>query len=914
MRHAWAAVLLAASLSHAATNLLTNPDVEQGQPGWGGNAELVQGDGVAHSGQTCFRGTVEKADDHRRITQTVKLDAGAVYEISFWARSDNQCSVVLWLQQGADRFSPGRVDDVPKNWKRCEWIVTPPKAGDWELQFIVPSTHGNGKPGSAWADDFAVVKLTSGKAVPLSADGELADQVSLVKAADGVIWAAHERYTDDRDVLVVSRLKAAGESLSVEQTWPVDFGAGTYTLWPRLVTGPAGTWLLTAAEVQRQWDIAAVPIADDGPGKPVFVTTDAPADSRVAGAVDDQMLHLAWQSSRDGDQRVWAADINQGRPTRPQVISEPDAYNPAVAVGGGRLYVVYDRFVGPNRDIYLKVKEGDAWLPERRLTQSNKHDLAPQAIWWRGGLWIAWEVGTHQGYRICSLDNKTVQLARVGTNGLEAAKGMPNGQPGRFVEQASLLVDGRDRLWLGWKQARGDRGRGGWDTHLRCYTGQSWSDAQQLTTTSGRARRSALVETPAGIVAACQSDNVQGAWASHEAAAQMWTSVAVVIGETSDAPPAADVATEPYADADDAKFTLAADWAQMGEEAEPFRFDYRGQALRGYFGNFHEHSDISICARAQDSRTEEDYVWMRHIARIDFGAVTDHAYNQAAPIWRYSEKITRAAWDPTRFVSFVGEEWTSNNEKTTKPPGYYGHRNLIFADPYFPRWLNSRDQNYYTPRQVWDTLAGDNFIMIPHQLADAGTNVPIDWNYTHEKFQPVAEIFQARESYEADNAPRRTAAGYPGYFLQDVWSRGIKIGVIASPDHGGGKGKAGVLTSDYTREGILNACRARHTWGTSAAKIALAFTVDDALMGDIVPQPQPAPARIHAQVHAAGPLAAVRVIRNNEIVYSFTDPGPNVTFDWQDNQPLTPSTYYYLRVERQDGELAWSSPVWLERG
>ena len=914
MRFAILVSCLAVSVSLAATNLLTNPDVEQGQPGWGGTAELVRGDGVAHSGQSCFRGTVEKENDHRQITQTVKLEAAAVYEISFWTRSDNKCSVVLWLQCAPDRFNAGRWDGIPAGWKRCSTIVTPPKAGDWEMQFIVPSSHGNGPIGTAWADDFAVVKLTSGKAVQLSAEGELADQVTMTKGADGTIWSAYERYTEDRDVLVVGQVTAKGDELAVGQTWPIDFGAGTYTLWPRLVSGPSGTWLITAAEVQQQWDIVAVPLTGDGPGKPIFVTTDAPADSRVAGAVDNDLLHLAWQSSREGDERIWAATISQGRPSRPRVISAPNAYNPAVACGNGRTYVVYDRFDGPNRDIYLAVNEGGDWQPEQRLTKSNKHDLAPQAIWWRDGLWIAWEVGTHQGYRICSLDNKTVQLAKLGPNGLEATKGLPAGEPGRFIEQASMLIDANDRLWLGWKQARGDRGRGGWDTFMRCYSGSQWSKPQQLTTTSGRARRSSLVETPAGIVAACQSDNVQGAWASHEAAATMWTQVAAVIADVDEAPAASEVVTEPYADADDEKFTLAADWAQMGESAGPFSFNYAGRALRGYFGNFHEHSDISICARAQDSRTEEDYVWMREIARIDFGAVTDHAYNQSAPIWRYSEKITRAAYDPATFVSFVGEEWTSNNEKTTKPPGFYGHRNLIFADPYFPRWLNSRDSQYYTPKQVWDTLGQDNFIMVPHQLADAGTNVPIDWNYTDEKFQPVAEIFQARESYEGDQAPRRTKAGYPGYFLQDVWSRGIKIGVIASPDHGGGKGKAGVLTSDFTRQGILDACRARHTWGTSAAKIALAFTVDDALMGDIVTQPKPAPARIHAEVNGAGPLAAVRVIRNNEIVYSHTDAGPDVRFDWQDNQPLTESTYYYLRVERQDGELAWSSPVWLERG
>jgi len=64
-----------------------------------------------------------------------------------------------------------------------------------------------------------------------------------------------------------------------------------------------------------------------------------------------------------------------------------------------------------------------------------------------------------------------------------------------------------------------------------------------------------------------------------------------------------------------------------------------------------------------------------------------------------------------------------------------------------------------------------DFVNIPHQLADTG-NVPTDWNFADEKAQPVAEIFQARGSYEFKGAPREAARSTPeaGYFIQDAWS------------------------------------------------------------------------------------------------------------------------------------------------
>ena len=56
-------------------------------------------------------------------------------------------------------------------------------------------------------------------------------------------------------------------------------------------------------------------------------------------------------------------------------------------------------------------------------------------------------------------------------------------------------------------------------------------------------------------------------------------------------------------------------------------------------------------------------------------------------------KLARVNNDAGGFLTFLAEEWTSSFERydTAHPYGYYGHRNLIFADPYFPRWWNARN-------------------------------------------------------------------------------------------------------------------------------------------------------------------------------------------------------------------------------
>lgn len=903
--------LLAAGLAQAAPNLLVNPGAEDGPAGWGGNCQHVTTPGAAHSGGGCFQGTVDRPNDHRRLTQRVLLEGELPYEVTLWARSDNGCQVVLWLERNGQRLNVGRWENTPAQWRQCRTVFSVPEGGEWEVQFIVPSSHGGAPLGTAWVDDLSLTLLAAGRPTRLSEPDTIADQLSLAAGPDG-IWAAWELFGADRDQLVVAHLDT-GPPPQVDRSWTLDFGARTYTLWPRFVGGLGGLWLVSAVERDARWDVVAVPVAADGPGRPIWVTADEPTDLQVVGALDGRLLRLAWSSSIDGARRLRVATVADGRVEPPLTLPEPGAYNPALTVGGGRVWLVYDRFVDGNRDLWLRSYDGTAWSEPRRLTHSNRHDANPAPVWWRDRLWVAWECSTHGGYNISSVDTKTVMLAASDEAGLVTVPGLETGVPGRFVEEPKLVVDAADRLWLAVGQARGSLGRDGWDTRVVAYSGAAWGEWQQVSGMPGRAREPALVATGDGVLVGHQADGLQPSYPTKEAAARIWSRVECLPLAAAAAPPAAELVTTPYPDRDDPAFNAAAERVRMGEDRGRFTFDHHGRTLVGYFGNFHEHSDISVCRRAQDQRVEEDYTTIREVGRFDFGAVTDHGYNIAPNVWRYSAKVTRASHDPTRFVTFVAEEWTSDNERHTKPPGYYGHRNLIFADPFYPTWLNSRDPATFTPQQVWDTLGDANYIMIPHQLADSGNNVPIDWSYVDERRQPVAEIFQARESYEADDAPRRTKNGWPGYFLQDVWARGVRIGVIASPDHGGGRGKAGVLAEELTREKILDACRARHTWGTSAAKIALAVTVDGHLMGDIVPAPATAPVRVRVVVSGAGPLAAVRVIRNNRVVHSVTDEGPEVSFEYLDNAPLAEDSYYYVRVEQRDGELAWSSPVWLDR-
>jgi hypothetical protein len=47
------------------------------------------------------------------------------------------------------------------------------------------------------------------------------------------------------------------------------------------------------------------------------------------------------------------------------------------------------------------------------------------------------------------------------------------------------------------------------------------------------------------------------------------------------------------------------------------------------------------------------------------------------------------------------------------------------------------------------------------------------------------------------------------------------------------------------------------------------------------------------------------------VIYSVAPAAPEARFRYRDGQPLKQQAYYYLRVIQEDGNMAWSSPIWV---
>ena len=90
-----------------------------------------------------------------------------------------------------------------------------------------------------------------------------------------------------------------------------------------------------------------------------------------------------------------------------------------------------------------------------------------------------------------------------------------------------------------------------------------------------------------------------------------------------------------------------------------------------------------------------------------------------------------------------------------------------------------------------------------------------------------------RGNYEFDRAPYPPPAESftQGRSVRAALDQGHRLGIIASPDHRGGLGLAGVWARALTREAIFEALRARRTFGTTGARLDLWMTVNGAPQG-----------------------------------------------------------------------------------
>jgi len=778
----------------------------------------------------------------------------------------------------------------------------------------------------------------------------------------GEVWVVWQSYSGRRDQIHLMPYITRWNLWSTFNPVP---GVTGDVYRPRLAFDGSGkVWVIWSQQELFDADFDLYARAFDGDRwGPMHRLTSAPGGdfNHAVGRGPDGTIHVAWQAFRNGQSDIFYARLEDGAVSAEIRISPSDAndWTPALAVDdGGRVHIAWDSYDRGSYDVLLRTLSPSGELSEvRQIAATEYLEARPSvAVDREGRIWVAFEVGEmnwgkDQGTTVLpdpspgarlneyrQVQVRVIEGDRVFSPKPEVASLFPTPPVIRFVPDPKpmisnplLAVDGAGRMHLIVRQFRT---RGGydqsWTLAITTMTPDGWTAPVEVPYSNGRLSMFAAAAPAAdgSLWLAWPRDNnpSTSTWINlpeetlieNVYAARFRPDVKararVRLGEVI----APDFPRRPEND-----FLEAAHVANMRAR----RAVVAGRDLQVLRGDTHRHTELSPDFRAvPDGSALDFYRYVLDAADLDFGLITDHqAGGDREYWWWYTEKLADLFYAPERYIPLFGYE------RSVAYP--HGHRNIIHASrgvehiPFFmdldqtPMRMHSVC-TYVTSddtKLVYEALKRSGGISIPHTSA---TNMGTDWRDNEPEVEPLVEIFQGdRYSYESPGAPL-TDPGTDGDghqvdqiksagFVANAWDKGYRLGVIASSDHVSTHiAYAMVWAPDRTRQAVLEAMRRRHTYGATD-NIMLEFRIGEHFMGDELEAESVPPIRVRAV--GTGPVAAVEIIRNNRSVYRGGGGGEEVEITYHDISPEPGTSFYYVRVVQLDGNVAWSSPIWVKR-
>lgn len=797
-----------------------------------------------------------------------------------------------------------------------------------------------------------------GEVQHISDDASQIDFPAATTAPDGTTYIAYLEWNGTSDTLHLAKETQKGFKSIASLT---DSGV---LHAPALAVDGEGTIWCTWGQTNLDddtVDLFARSWTPEGLGElQTIADTDASEAFPDAGTDSKGRVWITWQSFRAGEGDIYARHFT------PESKAWSDELTVCAQEGGdwapklsfddkGRAWVIYDSSRGNEFNLYLTRVSASGAASEFPIAHSERYEarasIAPTAD--GAGFWIASERGRIRwGLDVRGHGNdkginaqKEILFGRFDLETLEFTE-HPLGSAGEAGDPVNLPEVGVGSDGSPWVAYRFfDRIL--WRIAVTSFRAEddSWTSRRRIEGSSYGQDRLARFLPPSSKKAdirICWPSDLRDSKAQKKSAIYLANLPAPATLPAAD-PPAEpkDLSGEPFAPSQTTPERPAND---------RHRWESKGKSYGLYWGDLHRHTDVSNCRTGFDGCIVEHFRYAYDIAKLDFLGTSDHT-DIAKPYdpyeWWHNQRMHDALHSPGRFNTlFV-------YEREQKWP--WGHRNIVFAQRggpivYINRALyrNSPWQKQFpikagldeiSPMELWDVLRryGKPVASIGHTGA---TRMGTDWGkYDRIDYgsENIIEILQgARVSYEANGAPQPTVGMRPGEgytvdgdatevtppepindfgeysagTFQSALEMGWKLGVFASSDHISQHASyGGVFCENFTREEIIEGFDARRTVAATD-KIYLSFTCNGNPLGSIF-ETEEAP-KLEIAVDGTAPLKRVTIIRNEEDWKVFESIEGN-TFEATitDESVEAGENRYYVRVEQIDGNMAWSSPVWV---
>lgn len=599
-------------------------------------------------------------------------------------------------------------------------------------------------------------------------------------------------------------------------------------------------------------------------------------------------------------------------------------------------------YKGGDYDINLATFD---WTKGRQINSldiaSSKFEARPSLAYDPAGrLWIAYEEGPEQWGKdfgaldeergnplyntrsvrvVCLQDGKLFRpAAELPTS--ESPKKDPNEKTVRYA-YPKIGIDGKGRVWLTYRQKFGSRYSSipgsYWLTMARRLDGDHWTEPVEVHHSDGLLdSRPVLLPHHSGGITIVH--NTDGRYTTPETIHnQIYMSYLNLPGE----PVEPKLVPHDPGKKDPKLVKLAEEEREAVARMRKYRMKADGKELRLLRGEFHRHTEMSWDG-GPDGSLEDMFRYAIDAADLDWIANTDHDNGAGREYsWWLTQKLTDAYHVKDRFTPLFGYERSN--------PYPHGHRNVIFAKRgimTLPRLAEPDPEKRVAGIHADDTkmlyryLRELDGICASHTSA---TGMGTDWRDIDRQVEPIVEIYQGdRNSYEFEEAPRAghdpkgnkkpfAIGGWkPDGFIDHAFRKGARLGFQSSSDHWSTHiSFCVVLAERHDREAILAALKQRRCYAATDNIIADVQSGRHVMGEDFKTDAAP---KLTMHFVGTSAIARIDVLRDSKVVHTVKPGKREYDGDWTDPQPEAGVHYYYVRMEQENGELAWTSPMWID--
>jgi predicted metal-dependent phosphoesterase TrpH len=301
--------------------------------------------------------------------------------------------------------------------------------------------------------------------------------------------------------------------------------------------------------------------------------------------------------------------------------------------------------------------------------------------------------------------------------------------------------------------------------------------------------------------------------------------------------------------------------------------------VRYFFADLHSHTSFSDGTLLPTVAHQ----YARDVAGLDVFILSDHLEHVSEAEWLETREVAWKANQDGQFVVLPGLEWTKKQ----------GHMNIF--DPKTRHWPNETEPFY-------EAISKADVVVKFNHPGD-GSKVFDGLAYSAEGDSAI-QMMEVRQPTEEKAFLRALAAGW------HIAPEGSDD--THAPNWGNCRSWTVILAPGLSKRNIWDALKKRHLYSTLDRNCLLRFTLNGAVMGDILEEPVKTIEIVTAVDESEDDdlIVKIELFEDGKVIDSIE---PNSTSkNWKVSPKPAPGPhYYFVKVTEADGNMIWSAPIWV---